>query len=71
MISTKAHDIFNVKRTSDVFIECQVNFTSLLLSKNVSEGLGKCGYLKPSPIQLKAIPLGKCGFGKNVSFSHN
>jgi len=26
-------------------------------------GLTKAGYLKPSPIQLEAIPIGKCGIG--------
>lgn len=29
-------------------------------------GLTKAGYLKPSPIQLEAIPIGKCGIGPQL-----
>jgi superfamily II DNA/RNA helicase len=40
-----------------------VDFSSLLLSAPVAEGLRRAGFKKPSPIQLKAIPLAKLGFG--------
>jgi hypothetical protein len=36
----------------------------MLLSDVTLKGLHKSGFRKPSPIQLKAIPLGRCGFGK-------
>ena len=52
------------KRTRDVLID-GTEFSSLLLSNEVLEGLNKSGFVKPSPIQLKAIPLGLCGLGKN------
>ncbi|KAH0548896.1 hypothetical protein KQX54_004071 [Cotesia glomerata] len=32
------------------------------LSQRILNGLTACGFEKPSPIQLKAIPLGRCGF---------
>ncbi|TMS16431.1 putative ATP-dependent RNA helicase DDX20 [Larimichthys crocea] len=38
-----------------------IDFNSLLLSQPVLEGLSAAGFQKPSPIQLKAIPLGRCG----------
>ncbi|OWR48459.1 hypothetical protein KGM_213610 [Danaus plexippus plexippus] len=34
----------------------------MLLSSNTLKGLKDSGFLKPSPIQLHGIPLGKCGF---------
>uniref|UniRef100_A0A8C5M4Q7 Probable ATP-dependent RNA helicase DDX20 n=1 Tax=Leptobrachium leishanense TaxID=445787 RepID=A0A8C5M4Q7_9ANUR len=37
------------------------DFSSLLLSRPVLEGLQASGFVKPSPIQSKAIPLGRCG----------
>ena len=41
--------------------EAGVTFASLLLSPVVVEGLRLSGFTIPSPIQLKAIPLGRCG----------
>ena len=43
--------------------EEQVDFESLLLSPLLIKGLTDSGFEKPSPIQLKAIPLGRCGLG--------
>ncbi|XP_063306884.1 probable ATP-dependent RNA helicase DDX20 [Pelobates fuscus] len=37
------------------------DFNSLLLSRPVLEGLEAAGFSRPSPIQSKAIPLGRCG----------
>ncbi|XP_048353581.1 probable ATP-dependent RNA helicase DDX20 [Sphaerodactylus townsendi] len=49
-------------RTRDVLMpEGPEDFGSLLLSAPVLEGLRAAGFLKPSPVQLKAIPLGRCG----------
>ncbi|CAF0848694.1 unnamed protein product [Brachionus calyciflorus] len=49
------------KRTKDIELDENVLFEDLLLSKPVLDGLKNAGFLKPSPIQLKAIPLGKLG----------
>nr|XP_008108041.1 PREDICTED: probable ATP-dependent RNA helicase DDX20 [Anolis carolinensis] len=49
-------------RTRDVVLqEGPEDFSSLLLSPPVLEGLKAAGFLRPSPVQLKAIPLGRCG----------
>ncbi|XP_076845751.1 putative ATP-dependent RNA helicase DDX20 [Brachyhypopomus gauderio] len=56
-----AHKIETRKRTDDVLLSGGVEFSSLLLSKPVLEGLSASGFQRPSPIQLKAIPLGRCG----------
>ncbi|CAG9833112.1 unnamed protein product [Diabrotica balteata] len=57
-----AHQIENDSRTKDVVVVENVTFDSLLLSEKVSKGLTKNGFKKPSPVQLKSIPLGRCGF---------
>ncbi|KAG7332544.1 hypothetical protein KOW79_004378 [Hemibagrus wyckioides] len=56
-----AHEIDVRTRTDDVLSSRGVDFSSLLLSKPVLEGLAASGFQRPSPIQLKAIPLGRCG----------
>ncbi|CAL1532970.1 unnamed protein product, partial [Lymnaea stagnalis] len=56
-----AHKFKDKKRTEDVLISETVDFSGLLLSKLVLQGLSAAGFQKPSPIQLKAIPLGRCG----------
>ena len=56
--------VFEAKaRTDDVVVisEKETRFTSLFLSSRVTEGLTAAGFVRPSPIQLKAIPLGRCG----------
>jgi superfamily II DNA/RNA helicase len=50
-------------RTGDVLSDEKIDFAALLLSKAVLKGLRQAGFEHPSPIQLKAIPLGRCGFG--------
>ena len=59
-----AHKIIEAQRTSDILISENVDFAGLLLSDYVIKGLKNAGFQKPSPIQLKAIPLGRCGLGK-------
>uniref|UniRef100_A0A673G3U7 Probable ATP-dependent RNA helicase DDX20 n=1 Tax=Sinocyclocheilus rhinocerous TaxID=307959 RepID=A0A673G3U7_9TELE len=56
-----AHELQTRTRTEDVLTNGGVEFSSLLLSKPVLEGLSASGFQRPSPIQLKAIPLGRCG----------
>jgi superfamily II DNA/RNA helicase len=52
------------QRTKDIELDENVSFDDLILSKQILTGLKSAGFLKPSPIQLKAIPLGKLGLGK-------
>ncbi|XP_067166608.1 probable ATP-dependent RNA helicase DDX20 [Apteryx mantelli] len=49
-------------RTRDVLVPGgPCDFGSLLLSAPVLAGLEAAGFHRPSPVQLKAIPLGRCG----------
>lgn len=50
-----------MKRSHDVHIDEHVEFDSLLQNKQLLNGLKQSGYERPSPIQLKAIPLGRLG----------
>ncbi|XP_006895791.1 PREDICTED: probable ATP-dependent RNA helicase DDX20 [Elephantulus edwardii] len=57
-----AHDVGGPPtRTGDVLLDEPGDFESLLLSRLVLEGLRAAGFERPSPVQLKAIPLGRCG----------
>ncbi|KAB0796234.1 hypothetical protein PPYR_10295 [Photinus pyralis] len=56
-----AHDINEKVRSADVLTQNDCTFDFLLLSKPVLQALNEAGFYKPSPIQLKAIPPGKCG----------
>ncbi|XP_056414241.1 probable ATP-dependent RNA helicase DDX20 [Hyla sarda] len=58
-----AHSLGSRPRTEDVLQGPgdTTDFSSLLLSRPVLEGLEAAGFTKPSPIQSKAIPLGRCG----------
>lgn len=61
-----AHDIAGPRtRTGDVVLAEPADFESLLLSRPVLEGLRAAGFERPSPVQLKAIPLGRCGLGED------
>ena len=59
-------------RTKDVELKENLSFDELLLNKSVLDGLKDAGFLKPSPIQFKAIPLGRLGLGTilNALLSH-
>ncbi|KAL1516749.1 hypothetical protein ABEB36_000613 [Hypothenemus hampei] len=57
-----AHSLTSKERTRDVISTENVSFTSLLLPANVLKGLQACGFEKPSPIQAKALPIGRSGF---------
>ncbi|XP_078595311.1 uncharacterized protein LOC144872739 [Branchiostoma floridae x Branchiostoma japonicum] len=56
-----AHTLREGWRTEDVLNTEGADFASLLLSEPVQRGLTLAGFERPSPIQLKAIPLGRCG----------
>lgn len=54
----------SIIRTKDVQIDdLSVSFDDLQLDKEVLKGLRSAGFYRPSPVQLKAIPLGKLGLG--------
>ncbi|KAF9189910.1 DEAD (Asp-Glu-Ala-Asp) box polypeptide 20 [Haplosporangium sp. Z 767] len=65
--------------SSDVQINEDLDFSSLVSNPALLKGLTESGYQRPSPIQLKTIPLGrlgldliaqaKSGTGKTVVFS--
>ncbi|XP_068917895.1 probable ATP-dependent RNA helicase DDX20 isoform X2 [Tenebrio molitor] len=57
-----AHNLNEKQRTRDVILEENISFESLLLPLNIKSGLTASGFRKPSPIQFKAVPLGRCGF---------
>ncbi|XP_067004623.2 probable ATP-dependent RNA helicase DDX20 [Anabrus simplex] len=57
-----AHNLESTERTLDICINEDVTFSGLMLSPLTLAGLSRSGFKKPSPIQLKAIPLGRCGF---------
>ncbi|XP_037798963.1 probable ATP-dependent RNA helicase DDX20 [Penaeus monodon] len=61
MAAKKAHTISDRERTDDIHVEENVDFAGMYLSDHVLEGLKKSGFIRPSPIQLAAIPLGRCG----------
>ena len=65
-LSETLTNVINVKeRTKDIELDENVSFDDLILTKSVLDGLKSAGFHKPSPIQLKAIPLGKLGLGKS------
>lgn len=68
MSNLLGHSIEGTKRTDDVIIKETTTFESLLLQEKVLKGLKKNGFIKPSPIQLKSIPVGRCGFGKRIHY---
>jgi superfamily II DNA/RNA helicase len=55
-------------RTKDIELNENVTFEEMLLSKPILNGLKQAGFYKPSPIQLKAIPL---GIALHILFSMN
>ncbi|KAG0031294.1 DEAD (Asp-Glu-Ala-Asp) box polypeptide 20 [Podila clonocystis] len=65
--------------SSDVQINEDLDFSSLVSNPALLQGLVQAGYQRPSPIQLKTIPLGrlgldliaqaKSGTGKTIVFS--
>ncbi|XP_075551030.1 uncharacterized protein LOC142584708 isoform X1 [Dermacentor variabilis] len=59
-----AHKLETQWRSQDVLQSEDENatFEEFLLSRQLLSGLLKSGFVRPSPIQLRAIPLGLCGF---------
>lgn len=59
-----AHDLSDPSklRSKDVELSEKVTFEDFLLTPQTTQGLKRCGFERPSPIQLETIPLGRCGF---------
>lgn len=74
-----AHKIEAKERTQDVSINAEVTFSSFSLKPSTKNGLIRCGYVHPSPIQSLSIPdaiigvdlviQAKSGTGKTVVFA--
>ncbi|KAK0078920.1 hypothetical protein PV325_001932 [Microctonus aethiopoides] len=62
MISPTSYEFPTKDRTEDIKILENVQFYQMGLKQSILDGLINYGFDKPSPIQLKAIPLGRCGF---------
>lgn len=56
-----AHD-YNSGLSKDVRSEEDLTFEDFLLDDKTLAGLKKCGFQRPSPIQIETIPIGRCGF---------
>lgn len=54
------------QRTADVNTYESGDFASMLLSGDVLRGLQEAGFVKPSPIQYKSIPVARCGLGEQL-----
>lgn len=57
------HESINqvIKRTADIQVAEEFTFSKFMLSDKLLKSLNKLNFIKPSPIQLKVIPLAKCG----------
>lgn len=56
-----------IRKTADIKIDEQgVDFASFMLKEPILKGLKKANFVRPSPIQLKAIPIGRLGMGKTL-----
>ena len=59
-----AHNLNDCTRTrsKDVALSENITFDHFLLTPETAIGLKSCGFNMPSPVQLEAIPLARCGF---------
>lgn len=78
--SRLAHVLSSKKRTDDVNVSPEITFNSIARIKpSILQGLSRCGFRHPSPIQVKTLPLSligmdlivqsKSGTGKTVVFA--
>lgn len=59
--SDQPHQAEVITRTDDIKVEETLNFSKFLLCEKVLEALNRCGFIRPSPIQSRALPLARCG----------
>lgn len=57
------HKLELKSRTGDIRLDEDLSFVDLGLGSVLIKGLSRSGFEKPSPIQLAAIPHGRCGLG--------
>lgn len=50
-----------IQRTADIMVAEDFTFSKFMLSDKLLKSLSNLNFYKPSPIQLKVIPLAKCG----------
>ena len=50
------------QRTTDVSVADEFTFKKFMLSERLLKSLEKLNYTKPSPVQLKILPLCRCTF---------
>lgn len=75
----KINGIEEKQRTNDVIVAEEFTFKKFMLSERLLKTLEKLNYTKPSPVQLKILPLSRCTFdmiiqaksgtGKTLGFS--
>ncbi|VDN49633.1 unnamed protein product [Dibothriocephalus latus] len=56
--------------SSALKVKSSPSFASMGLSVNVLKGLHAAGFQRPSPVQIKAIPLGRMGLDMIVQVHH-
>ncbi|KAH1003981.1 hypothetical protein HUJ04_003806 [Dendroctonus ponderosae] len=56
-----AHSLSSKERSRDVLLNENIYFSSLILPAEILKALTDAGFEKPSPIQVKALPIGRCG----------
>ena len=67
VIPQLAHDLSdsNINRTNDILASEDVEFKNLLLPDFILRGLTAANFQRPSPIQLRSIPLLRLGLGEH------
>ena len=64
-MSLLAHDVSSteIQRTSDVLTDdlSDKTFASLHLPRQILDGLSRAGFVRPSPVQIEAIPAARIG----------
>ncbi|CRK89080.1 CLUMA_CG002569, isoform A [Clunio marinus] len=59
--SQNSKDNKEIQHTADIYVTEDHSFSNFMLSNKLLKSLKRMNFLKPSPIQLKVIPLAKCG----------
>lgn len=57
-------------RTSDVTLDKSYTFENMLLPEPILKALTEAGYIYPSMIQKKGIPIGRCGYSEFISATY-
>lgn len=57
-------------RTNDVTLDKSYTFENMLLPEPILKALTEAGYIYPSMIQKKGIPIGRCGYSEFISATY-